>query len=69
MKAVIIFFCDYGSQGAFSEANIDEWKQKLAILLHDEGKQELVLREKKVRRDFEQIKVVASRMGLYRYLP
>ncbi|XP_021896216.1 DExH-box ATP-dependent RNA helicase DExH5, mitochondrial isoform X1 [Carica papaya] len=46
-------------------ANIDEWKQKLAMLLLDGGRQELVSREKKDRRDFEQIAALASRMGLH----
>ncbi|GLT91891.1 hypothetical protein SLE2022_097530 [Rubroshorea leprosula] len=49
-------------------ASIDEWKQKLAMLLRDERKQELVSREKKDRRDFEQIAALASRMGLYSHL-
>ncbi|PPS04479.1 hypothetical protein GOBAR_AA16182 [Gossypium barbadense] len=51
--------------GTFDEANIEEWKQKLAMLLHDDGKQEFVSREKKDRRDFEQIAALASRMHLY----
>ncbi|XVE53139.1 hypothetical protein DITRI_Ditri02bG0180200 [Diplodiscus trichospermus] len=55
-------------KGAIDEANIDEWKRKLAMLLHDDGKQELVLREKKDRRDFDQIAALASRMGLYSHL-
>lgn len=38
------------------------------MLLHDDAKQEFVSREKKDRRDFEQIAALASRMGLYRYL-
>ncbi|TYI36975.1 hypothetical protein ES332_A03G179600v1 [Gossypium tomentosum] len=54
--------------GTFDEANIEEWKQKLAMLLHDDGKQEFVSREKKDRRDFEQIAALASRMGLYSHL-
>ncbi|XVF84733.1 hypothetical protein PTKIN_Ptkin17bG0061900 [Pterospermum kingtungense] len=54
--------------GTFSVANVDDWKRKLAILLHDEVKQELVSREKTDRRDFEQIAAVASRMGLYSHL-
>ncbi|KAJ1382927.1 P-loop containing nucleoside triphosphate hydrolase [Sesbania bispinosa] len=49
-----------------SNDNIDEWKRKLAMLLNDKSKQELISREKKDRRDFEQIAVLASRMGLYR---
>ncbi|KAB2042205.1 hypothetical protein ES319_D02G199900v1 [Gossypium barbadense] len=54
--------------GSFDEANIEEWKRKLAMLLHDDGKQEFVSREKKDRRDFEQIAALASRMGLYSHL-
>ncbi|KAK8492608.1 hypothetical protein V6N11_030831 [Hibiscus sabdariffa] len=54
--------------GTFNEANIEEWKRKLAILLHDDGEQELVSREKKDRRDFEQIAALAGRMGLYSHL-
>lgn len=54
--------------GTFDEANIEEWKRKLAMLLHDDGKQEFVSREKKDRRDFEQIAALASRMGLYSHL-
>ncbi|XP_022775911.1 DExH-box ATP-dependent RNA helicase DExH5, mitochondrial isoform X2 [Durio zibethinus] len=54
--------------GTFGEANVDEWKRKLVILLHDDGKQELVSREKKDRRYFEQIAALASRMGLYSHL-
>ncbi|KAK6241891.1 Helicase [Theobroma cacao] len=54
--------------GTFSYANIDEWKRKLAILLRNDEKQELVSREKKDRRDFEQIAALASRMGLYSHL-
>ncbi|XP_021297123.1 DExH-box ATP-dependent RNA helicase DExH5, mitochondrial isoform X2 [Herrania umbratica] len=49
-------------------ANIDEWKRNLAILLRNDEKQELVSREKKDRRDFEQIAALASRMGLYSHL-
>ncbi|KAJ1380761.1 P-loop containing nucleoside triphosphate hydrolase [Sesbania bispinosa] len=48
--------------------NIDEWKRKLAMLLNDKSKQELISREKKDRRDFEQIAVLASRMGLYSHM-
>lgn len=54
-------------QGASPSDNIDEWKRKLTMLLCDKEKQELVSREKKDRRDFEQIAVLASKMGLYRY--
>ncbi|KAF3431950.1 hypothetical protein FNV43_RR26686 [Rhamnella rubrinervis] len=54
--------------GASPADNIDEWKRKLTILLRDKEKQELVSREKKDRRDFDQIAVLASRMGLYSHL-
>lgn len=55
-------------QGAFLSDNMEEWRRKLIMLLRDKEKQELVSREKKDRRDFEQIATLASRMGLYRYL-
>ncbi|KAL1308655.1 hypothetical protein AAHE18_17G122600 [Arachis hypogaea] len=42
-----------------------EWKQKLITLLDDESKQELISREKKDRREFQQIAALASKMGLY----
>ncbi|XLT74053.1 hypothetical protein HN873_030479, partial [Arachis hypogaea] len=45
--------------------NVDEWKRKLTLLLNDKSKQELLSREKKDRRDFDQIALLASRMGLY----
>ncbi|XP_004300947.1 PREDICTED: probable ATP-dependent RNA helicase DHX36-like [Fragaria vesca subsp. vesca] len=48
--------------------NIDEWKRKLTMLLRDDKKQELVSREKKDRRDFDDIAALASRMGLYSHL-
>lgn len=38
-------------------------------LIRDKDKQELVSREKKDRRDFEQIAALASQMGLHRYIP
>ena len=52
--------------GSLSD-NVEEWRRKLTMLLRDKEKQELVSREKKDRRDFEQIAHLASRMGLYRY--
>ena len=57
----------FACQSAHPNDSTDEWKKKLTMLLNDSGKQELISREKKVRRDFEQIAVLASRMGLYRY--
>nr|XP_029150311.1 DExH-box ATP-dependent RNA helicase DExH5, mitochondrial isoform X2 [Arachis hypogaea] len=45
-----------------------EWKQKLITLLDDESKQELISREKKDRREFQQIAALASKMGLYSHV-
>ncbi|XP_073130069.1 DExH-box ATP-dependent RNA helicase DExH5, mitochondrial-like isoform X2 [Henckelia pumila] len=53
---------------AYSADNIDVWKSKLDTLLHDKDKQEIVSREKKDRRDYEQIAALASRMDLYSHL-
>lgn len=49
-----------------SVANIDEWKWKLSLLSRNEQDQEIVSRDKKDRRDYEQISYLANRMGLYR---
>ena len=38
------------------------------MLLRNKDEQEVVSREKKDRRDFEQLSALATRMGLYRYL-
>lgn len=38
-------------------------------LVRDKDKQEIVSREKKDRRDFEQIAALASQMSLHRYIP
>ncbi|XP_034684482.1 DExH-box ATP-dependent RNA helicase DExH5, mitochondrial isoform X2 [Vitis riparia] len=54
--------------GASAPDTIDEWKWKFTMLLRNKDKQELVSREKKDRRDFEQIAILASRMGLYSHL-
>lgn len=48
-------------------ANVDEWKWKLGILLANDSEQEIVSRDKRDRRDYEQISNLAKRMGLYRY--
>jgi ATP-dependent RNA helicase DHX36 len=45
---------------------MNEWKRKLTMLLNDKSKQEVISREKKDRRDFDDIAVLATRMGLYR---
>ena len=38
------------------------------MLLRNKEEQEMVSRERKDRRDFEQLTALATRMGLYRYL-
>ncbi|XP_071703455.1 DExH-box ATP-dependent RNA helicase DExH3 isoform X2 [Rutidosis leptorrhynchoides] len=58
--------CDYENHPASSSvANIDEWKWKLSMLLHNEAEQEIVSRDKRDKRDYEQISNLAKRMGLY----
>ncbi|KAL6957771.1 RNA helicase [Sarracenia purpurea var. burkii] len=51
--------------GASTSDNVEEWKWKLTSLLRSKDKLELVSKDKKDRRDFEQIEVLASKMGLY----
>ncbi|KAJ8447205.1 hypothetical protein Cgig2_030436 [Carnegiea gigantea] len=58
--------CDFETHAASSSvANIDEWKWKLSMLLRNEQEQEIVSRDKRDRRDYEQISNLAKRMGLY----
>ncbi|GLT50029.1 hypothetical protein SLA2020_235410 [Shorea laevis] len=58
--------CDFESHKASSSvANIDEWKWKLSMLLRNENDQEIVSRDKRDRRDYEQISNLARRMGLH----
>ncbi|KAK6925316.1 hypothetical protein RJ641_009642 [Dillenia turbinata] len=59
---------DVGSSqqmGASTLDNIDEWRWKLTMLLRSKQEQEVVSREKKDRRDFEQLSALANRMGLH----
>ncbi|PSS35788.1 DExH-box ATP-dependent RNA helicase [Actinidia chinensis var. chinensis] len=56
--------CD-NHKASSSVANIDEWKWKLSLLLRSEKDQEIVSRDKRDRRDYEQISNLAKRMGLY----
>ncbi|OMO51588.1 Double-stranded RNA-binding protein [Corchorus capsularis] len=51
--------------GASTLDNIDEWRWKLTMLLRNEDEQEVVSRERKDRRDFEQLSALATRMGLH----
>ncbi|XP_021773440.1 DExH-box ATP-dependent RNA helicase DExH3-like [Chenopodium quinoa] len=58
--------CDFETNSASSSvANVDEWKWKLSMLLRNEQEQEIVSKDKRDRRDFEQISNLARRMGLY----
>ncbi|CAI0442326.1 unnamed protein product [Linum tenue] len=58
--------CDFESHKASSSvANIDEWKWKMSLLLRSETDQEIVSKDRKDRRDYEQISNLAQRMGLY----
>ncbi|XP_058091802.1 DExH-box ATP-dependent RNA helicase DExH3-like [Magnolia sinica] len=51
--------------GASTVDNVDEWKWKLSMLVRNKNEQEIVSREKKDRRDYEQLAAMATRMGLY----
>lgn len=53
------------SKGASTLDNVDEWKWKFSMLLRNDGEQELASRERKDRRDYEQLAALAERMGLY----
>ncbi|KAB1225479.1 ATP-dependent RNA helicase DHX36 [Morella rubra] len=58
--------CDFeNSKASSSVANIDEWKWKLSLLLRNEKEEEIISRDKRDRRDYEQISNLAKRMGLY----
>ncbi|KAG9452037.1 hypothetical protein H6P81_004941 [Aristolochia fimbriata] len=58
--------CEFESQQASSSvANIDEWRWKLSLLLRNDEEQEIISRDKRDRRDYEQISNLAKRMGLY----
>ncbi|XP_059450268.1 DExH-box ATP-dependent RNA helicase DExH3 isoform X2 [Corylus avellana] len=58
--------CDSENHTASSSvANIDEWKWKLSLLQRSEKDQEIVSKDKRDRRDYEQISNLAKRMGLY----
>ncbi|KAL6005151.1 hypothetical protein ACLOJK_005713 [Asimina triloba] len=58
--------CDFESHKASSSvANIDEWKWKLSLLLRSEEDREVISRDKRDRRDYEQISNLAKRMGLH----
>ncbi|KAG8098149.1 hypothetical protein GUJ93_ZPchr0013g34835 [Zizania palustris] len=48
-----------------SVANIDEWKWKLGMLQRNAEDQEIISRDRRDRRDYDQIANLAKRMGLY----
>lgn len=58
----------YVTQGASTLDNVEEWKWKLSMLIRKKDEQEVISREKKDRRDFQQISALAARMGLCRFL-
>lgn len=53
------------SLGASTLDNIEEWQWKLTTLIRNKDEQEIVSRERKDRRDFEQLSALATRMGLH----
>nr|GLL32231.1 DExH-box ATP-dependent RNA helicase DExH5, mitochondrial [Ipomoea trifida] len=54
--------------GSATSDKVDAWKWKMTTLLRDNDNQEIVSREKKDRRDYEQIAALASGMGLYSHM-
>ena len=53
-------------QPSSSVANIDEWRWKLSMLQRNVEEQEIISRDRRDRRDYDQIANLAKRMGLYR---
>ncbi|GFP86213.1 ATP-dependent RNA helicase dhx36 [Phtheirospermum japonicum] len=51
--------------GASTLDNVEDWRIKLTSLVRRKDEQELVSRDKKDRRDFEQLSALAARMGLH----
>ncbi|XP_042000081.1 DExH-box ATP-dependent RNA helicase DExH3-like [Salvia splendens] len=51
--------------GASTLDNVEDWQWKLTTILRRKDEQEIVSREKKDRRDFEQLSALATRMGLH----
>ncbi|KAF6167383.1 hypothetical protein GIB67_020689 [Kingdonia uniflora] len=52
-------------QDASTLDNVNEWKWKLNLLIRGNDEQEVISRERKDRRDFEQLEALATQMGLY----
>ncbi|KAJ0049658.1 hypothetical protein Pint_16938 [Pistacia integerrima] len=53
------------SQFGSTFENMDDWRRKLTMLLDNKDEQEIVSREKKDRRDFQQLSALATGMGLH----
>ncbi|KAL3640746.1 hypothetical protein CASFOL_015714 [Castilleja foliolosa] len=51
--------------GASTLDNVEDWRIKLTSLIRRKDEQELVSKDKKDRRDFEQLSALAARMGLH----
>ncbi|KAJ9554205.1 hypothetical protein OSB04_018250 [Centaurea solstitialis] len=51
-----------------STSDLDSWKWRLTKLVQSKDEQELVSREKKDRRDYDQIAALATSMGLHSHL-
>ncbi|XP_075489847.1 DExH-box ATP-dependent RNA helicase DExH3-like [Primulina tabacum] len=45
--------------------NVEEWRWKLTMLMRNKSEKEVVSKDKKDRRDFEQLSALAIRMGLH----
>ncbi|KAK9170177.1 hypothetical protein Syun_002317 [Stephania yunnanensis] len=63
-NVAMLQFISY-EQASSTVANVDEWKWKLSLLLRNEEDREIVSRDKRDRRDYEQISNLAQMMGLY----
>ncbi|PON73741.1 DEA(D/H)-box RNA helicase family protein [Parasponia andersonii] len=61
-------FDSYSQQGAGPSDNSEQWKRNLTMLSREKDKQEFISRDKKDRRDFEDIAALASKMGFYSHL-
>ncbi|XP_076911492.1 DExH-box ATP-dependent RNA helicase DExH5, mitochondrial-like [Bidens hawaiensis] len=53
------------NNGVLESDDIDSWKRRLTALLQSKDEQELVSKEKKDRRDYDQIASLASSLGLH----
>lgn len=67
LLALFIIHSLHDFQSSSTLDNVDEWRWKLTMLLRNNDELEVVSREKKDRRDFEQLSALATRMGLHRY--